>query len=396
MIIFLTDDYSSREWCRKEVLEAKKAQSPIIVLDYYIDGESRLFPYLGNVRAIRINEEKMRYYKVLYTIMVENLRIEYYKLHTKYLLNLLKLEKVKHEYTTLKPELLSLYGLEKDTIYIYPEPPLTLDELAIIEGFNQEYQFSTPLLFSATHYKSKEVFKSLKFGFSVSYPSTKKLETDLTYRLQDVLVSLVRYLMTLESTIYYAGNPSMTEETSFSTIMVQVAQNVFDRSRKKLVNLLLIDGVNNEIKLKDRNNLKLNANLEEIKSKASSVGEKLELLRLKLVESIDVLILIGGKTEDYIGDEPGVLSEFKKAIYKSKMIFLVGAFGGASHEIAKTVLFNQKSTHEVFNQLAELNYSSLRNGLSEDECRIMATTQEYESIVALMLKGIGTRDFRNT
>ena len=53
LLAIQTDTYGSREWCRLEVLEAKKRSVPIVVLTATERGEARSFPYMGNVPVIR-------------------------------------------------------------------------------------------------------------------------------------------------------------------------------------------------------------------------------------------------------------------------------------------------------------------------------------------------------
>lgn len=53
LLVVLTDNYASREWCKTEVLLAKEQQRPIVVVDALQHYEVRSFPYLGNVPAIR-------------------------------------------------------------------------------------------------------------------------------------------------------------------------------------------------------------------------------------------------------------------------------------------------------------------------------------------------------
>ena len=48
-----TDAYATREWCRIEVLEAKRAGAPVVVLDALEQLEARGFPYLGNAPSVR-------------------------------------------------------------------------------------------------------------------------------------------------------------------------------------------------------------------------------------------------------------------------------------------------------------------------------------------------------
>ena len=53
LVTVLTDNWSSREWCRREVLEAKLAARPLILVDALEARVIRLFPYLGNAMTLR-------------------------------------------------------------------------------------------------------------------------------------------------------------------------------------------------------------------------------------------------------------------------------------------------------------------------------------------------------
>jgi hypothetical protein len=57
MLVIRTDAYSSRAWCRREVLRAKELMVPMVVLDATRRGPSRAFPYLGNARIITMPPE---------------------------------------------------------------------------------------------------------------------------------------------------------------------------------------------------------------------------------------------------------------------------------------------------------------------------------------------------
>ena len=49
-----TDSYSSREWCRREVIEAKRRMVPMIVVNCVHDLDPRGMPYLGNIPVVRL------------------------------------------------------------------------------------------------------------------------------------------------------------------------------------------------------------------------------------------------------------------------------------------------------------------------------------------------------
>ena len=53
-----TDTYSSREWCRREIIEAKRCNVPMIVVNCVRDVDERAFPYMGNVPNVRMDPGK--------------------------------------------------------------------------------------------------------------------------------------------------------------------------------------------------------------------------------------------------------------------------------------------------------------------------------------------------
>ena len=53
LIAVLTDHYSSREWCRREILDAKLVARPMVVVDAIEARVIQLFPYLGNSVTMR-------------------------------------------------------------------------------------------------------------------------------------------------------------------------------------------------------------------------------------------------------------------------------------------------------------------------------------------------------
>ena len=59
MVSIYTDSYSSRPWCRREVIEAKRRCMPMLVVDCLHDADPSSFPYLGNVPWIRMSPETM-------------------------------------------------------------------------------------------------------------------------------------------------------------------------------------------------------------------------------------------------------------------------------------------------------------------------------------------------
>ena len=48
LVAIYTDSYSSREWCRREAILAKRHGVPMLVIDCLQDKDDRAFPYLWN------------------------------------------------------------------------------------------------------------------------------------------------------------------------------------------------------------------------------------------------------------------------------------------------------------------------------------------------------------
>ncbi|MFT5666791.1 MAG: hypothetical protein ACI9DK_000976, partial [Vicingaceae bacterium] len=156
LLVIQTDSYASREWCRWEVLKAKKANRPVVVVNAISRGEERSFPYLGNVPTIRWNPSRKNLIdKILSFTLYEVLRFIYTLEYISGLKGLIKLTgTTKPKILSSPPELLTL--LEKATeeetggnIVIYPDPPLTSEELELLMGTTNEFEFLTPTFLSA-------------------------------------------------------------------------------------------------------------------------------------------------------------------------------------------------------------------------------------------------------
>ena len=151
LVVFLSDEYSDREWCRIEVITAKRYKAPLVVVHNIEKGEKRSFPYMGNVPTIKWNNNKDA---IIDLALVQVLN------------NLFSKEKLK-KYTALyglssthyciaitsPPELFNFIDIEKKkketkkpVLVIYPDPPLGSEELNLLNEFRNEIEFITPTL----------------------------------------------------------------------------------------------------------------------------------------------------------------------------------------------------------------------------------------------------------
>ncbi|QNR85881.1 toll/interleukin-1 receptor domain-containing protein [Pedobacter riviphilus] len=153
LVVFHTDEYSNREWCRREVLIAKRHKSPIVVVHKITEGEKRAFPYLGNVptTVLNDNDEELSFYNIVYLTLYQVLNNLYqYRLLSNH--KVLKDIDAEIKVITSPPELFNFVDIkayqkeiDKKLIILYPDPPLGLEELSILNEVDSDVEFITPI-----------------------------------------------------------------------------------------------------------------------------------------------------------------------------------------------------------------------------------------------------------
>lgn len=150
LLAIQTDSYASREWCRLEILEAKRRRVPIVVLTAVRVGEHRAFPYLGNVPVVRWNGDSSLP-AVVSALLGEVLRTRYFPRRVRHLCRLYGLDP-HHQVFAYPPELLTALTHRSDALeagrtvghYLYPDPPLGTEELELIRMMDPGLKPVTP------------------------------------------------------------------------------------------------------------------------------------------------------------------------------------------------------------------------------------------------------------
>lgn len=135
MVAIHTDSYSSREWCRREVIAAKRANVPLVVANCMMDFEERGFPYLGNVPVVRMEPDAAhRISHVIARLIDEALKDFLWRCRVQ-----LARTSGAADVTFLPrpPELISLAGLPSVAAgaprrIVYPDPPLGKEEAGLL------------------------------------------------------------------------------------------------------------------------------------------------------------------------------------------------------------------------------------------------------------------------
>ncbi|MQU61409.1 TIR domain-containing protein, partial [Pseudomonas helleri] len=133
MVAIHTDSYSSREWCRKEIIEAKRWHVPLVVVNSISELDERGFPYMGNVPVVRLEPGGAdRIDFVIARLLDEILKSFLWSCRTT-----LEQAAESHDpaviFVPRPPELISLASLpsEEDLpnpVIVYPDPPLSAEE----------------------------------------------------------------------------------------------------------------------------------------------------------------------------------------------------------------------------------------------------------------------------
>ena len=133
-----TDAYSTREWCRKELLEAKRHNVPLVVANCLSDRDERGFPYMGNVPVVRMDPAAAdRIDHVVARLLDEVLKDFLWRCRTALVAGAAGPGVV---FLPRPPELVSLASetqqpidLTQPLTMVYPEPPITSEEQRIFE-----------------------------------------------------------------------------------------------------------------------------------------------------------------------------------------------------------------------------------------------------------------------
>lgn len=130
-----TDSFSSREWCRREIIEAKRASVPLVIANCLTDRDERGFPYMGNVPVVRMDPARVdRIEDVIGRLLDEVLKDFLWRCRVE----LVREAAGRHvRFLPHPPELISLAGLDRvgadRTVLVYPDPPLGSEEQRLFE-----------------------------------------------------------------------------------------------------------------------------------------------------------------------------------------------------------------------------------------------------------------------
>lgn len=430
-IVFLTDHFATRPWCRREVLEAKRVSVPILVVDALQQGEPRSFPYLGNAPTLRwelsggpIDEVETRLARsVVERAIRESLRT----LH-----NLKTVEGKagpdEHVLSTT-PELVTLayQNAARDgsdeTGFVYPDPPLSGEELEVLAFQFPTLQFKTPLS-KLTEQPLPESVRHIAVSISdVSKEDLKKHGlTQMHFEMMSDELHL--YLLLAGAQIGYGGalKGDMTKASNFTLRLFEIVRGYSSLARDvgttgllPIVNyppwplsetytdddLNLMSGVSQLERgpvpegqvfsetFPPRNDGKWPL-IPDSPSKRYAWSRGLTEMRRVMNDRTAARVITGGKLAGFAGAVAGILEEAWFPISTGKPLFLVGAFGGIGGAVVD--LLEGRDVEQFSDEFATGNvpdYAAVKQLYADNKIQFVSAAQMAGEIqAAARQKGI--------
>jgi hypothetical protein len=131
MVAIHTDSYSSREWCRREVIEAKRWNVPLVVANCLSQIDERGFPYMGNVPVVRLDPNSIDRIDVVIRRLLDEVLKDFLWRCRIELAGRAADDSVL--FVPRPPELITLASLPTaeavpSPVIVYPDPPLSAEE----------------------------------------------------------------------------------------------------------------------------------------------------------------------------------------------------------------------------------------------------------------------------
>jgi hypothetical protein len=440
LIVVQTDAYASREWCRREVIEAKRLGRPIVVLNAVQKGEERSFPYLGNVPTLRWAPQEQSIREACRALVDLTLREV---LHSAFFAREIAQLKALYpllagaQILTRPPELLTAPRLKrgaKPPPVIYPDPPIGDEELEVLAPSHGPAL--TPVLLPRAQHGAKPqgLFpQEWTFGISIGSPEPEELivrglEEE---NIQEATIECARYLLAHGVRLAYGGNLQFKGFTEQLANLVKRHNRAGGIPYRRLEHSLawhahqgLPEDSEDWAQSVQTIRVPLPTDLQSKGTEphppfdAYTKARCMTTMREHMNRAIHARVVLGGKLVGYSGRWPGIVEEAYLLLKAKKPLFLVGGFGGAAGWLARVVLGETRKVPpapETFRKkLADLGQQyarhgrtgldgtdlaealaffrkisprHFRNGLRPDENAVLMRSTNLAEILALLLQG---------
>jgi hypothetical protein len=372
MLAFHTDQYSSRPWCRREVLEAKRLGAHILIVDALESGDPRIFPYGGNVPVIRWQfreDGRGDGLRVIDRAVLEALRFK----HNRAVL--MGTAAPGEIVLAAPPEALTLANddgdVNLDRTFLYPDPPLGREELEVLQRLRPSARFLTPLTKLAAGTRPSHVET-----ISVSISDSDDIRrVGLSKAHLDTLTDEIHlYLLLAGLKIAYGGalKGDFSQASNFTLRLFELvraysklAEGVHAKPlTRAILNVapwpLWLGYGESEWKLFAQDiaaydqvprpdipwsNDDVFPVVDGARVLRSDMPQRryawargLTAMRERLTELSQARFVIAGRLADFAGLVPGVVEEAWFSITQQKPLYIAGGFGGAARAVSDLLL----------------------------------------------------------
>lgn len=362
-VIVRGDAYSSRAWCQRELLIAKRHRLPTIAVEVLTQGEPRSLPYAGNCPTYVWNHDNEHSAgHIVRQAMVEGVRAALFELEGARVRELAELPS-DTVVMTRPPELLDVEGLRRPgpTMVLHPEPELSVFEREVLHEAYPRLRLATPTsAYSQLLGRSFQLpLARMKVALSLSdTPEVDGPEGNIDEHVRDATVALARALVSSGAEIAYGGD---FRDRGFTKLLIEVigAYNQTASTSSELLHSFLASPIDiaegtglafTAHSLGRFGTLEKRALLEPfVKQDPKDWPEEdraalyFSDMRRLMGEDIQARVLLGGQavprggqpSGGYGGRYAGVLEEAWRALDTPRPLYVAGGYGGAAGLVAE-------------------------------------------------------------
>lgn len=407
MLVVWSDDLFDSPWCQFEIIEARRQQRPMLILDALVSQSTRLFPFLGNMPVVRWKRDPAT---VVSAMLLELVRAAHLEAVFRFRVDK---RSAAPEFCLHPPDLVAS-GLESmragaspasadssSRLWVYPDPPIKADELMVLHQSLPHRRFLSLVEWQALETAGAldvdydpavnarpEPLRGLRVGVSLSASDTwadlgliEEHQIDLSY---DIALQLIL----LGAKVVWGGD---LRPEGFGRRLQSIVNTYQHPTRAPQDHVALFvpfkPAAEKPLTADELEARRAFAEVRAMHSPVAGMGEQvvassaeskalialaLSAMRAELGKDCDARILLGGGLLRFQGLYPGVVEEAYEAVQNDRPLYVLAGFGGAARVVYDSIADLQSPG------AAQLLQSSRAFGAAADE----AVCRAHESFVA--------------
>jgi hypothetical protein len=188
--------------------------------------------------------------------------------------------------------------------------------------------------------------------------------------LLDLMVALVGGILSSSGTLVFGGHPSVTPLIHKVACLVGI--------EKPQIRLFQLNRFRDVIppEVNDAAIFQKVTWIGDSENDKSKLAAELEQMRVAMVRESQAGIFIGGKTEQFVGNKPGIRDEYEKFLEYSAAspVYLIGMLEG--------------ETLNIINDSNEQVRRNRRNSLQEEEIEMLQSSNNIDLIASIILRDL--------